>query len=264
MKVISFTNQKGGVGKTTSCFNIGKALSLCGYKVLFIDSDPQGDLSTMGGFKSVKKGDMTLYDVLHGVDINRAVKECDGYSMIISDDTLTKAEIDLVKVKRTVLKESLESLESDFDYVFIDCPPSLNVLTVDALTASDEIIIPVQAQYLPLKGVARLKETVEKVRLELNPRLKIGGVIMTFFDSRRNLDHEVRESLEKVFKAKVFETAISTNTKIAEAPSFGKSVLDYAPRSKGALQYKAIAQELISGHETTEKGKGKKNRKEVK
>lgn len=260
MKIISFTNQKGGVGKTTSCFNIGKSLSLCGYKVLFIDSDPQGDLSTMAGFKTVTDEYVSLYDVLHGADINEAIQDGDGYSIIITNDTLTKAEIDLVKVKRTVLKEALERLECDFDYVFIDCPPSLNVLTVDALTASDEIIIPVQSQYLPLKGVARLKETVEKVRSTLNPRLKIGGIIMTFFDGRRNLDNDVRESLEKAFGAKVFENTVSTNTKIAEAPSFGMSVVDYAPRSKGALQYKAIAQELISAHETTEKRKSKKQK----
>lgn len=250
-RVISFTNQKGGVGKSTTCFNVGKALSLCGLNVLFIDSDPQGDLSTMSGHGSLSDEELTLYDVLHGEDINKAIKEGDGFSVIVSDETLTRGEIDLVKEKRTVLKDALNRLERHFDYILIDCPPSLNILTLDALTTSDEVIIPVQAQYLPLKGVARLKETIEKTRSTLNPDLKIGGVVVTFYDGRRNLDQQVRESLESAFGAKVFETAISINTKIAEAPSHGMSIFDYAPRSKGALQYKALAKEIHQQHETT-------------
>lgn len=253
-RVISFTNQKGGVGKSTTCFNVGKALSLCGYNVLFVDSDPQGDLTTMSGYRSLSDEELTLYDVLHGEDINKALKEGDGFSVIVSDETLTRGEIDLIKEKRTALKDALARLESHFDYILIDCPPSLNILTLDALTASDEVIIPVQAQYLPLKGVSRLKETIEKTRSTLNPSLKIGGVVVTFYDGRRNLDQQVRESLESAFGAKVFETAISINTKLAEAPSHGMSIFEYAPRSKGALQYKSLAKEISKQHETTKKG----------
>ena len=244
MRVISFTNQKGGVGKSTTCFNVGKALSLCGYNVLFIDADPQGDLSTMSGYRSLTDEDLTLYDVLHGEDINKALKEGDGFFVIVSDEILTRGELDLVKESRTALRDALGRLERQFDYILIDCPPSLNVLTLDALTASHEVIIPVQAQYLPLKGVARLKETIEKTRSTLNPDLEIGGVVVTFYDGRRNLDQQVRESLEAAFGAKVFETAISINTKIAEAPSHGMSIFEYAPRSKGAAQYKSLAKEI--------------------
>lgn len=259
-KVISFTNQKGGVGKTTTCFNVGRALSLCGYNVLFIDADPQGDLSTMSGFRTISDEDLTLYDVLHGEDINKAIKRREDFSVIVSDETLTRGELDLVKERRTALKDALSRLETVFDFILIDCPPSLNVLTLDALTASNEVIIPVQAQYLPLKGVARLKETIEKTRSSLNPDLKIGGVVVTFYDGRRNLDQQVRESLESAFGAKVFETAISMNIKIAEAPSHGMSIFEYAPRSKGATQYKELAKEIsqnMKPQKKTSRGKNK-------
>ena len=243
-RVITFTNQKGGVGKSTTCFNVGSALSLCGFRVLFIDSDPQGDLSTMTGFRALPDDSLTLYDVLHGADINSAIIEKKDFSIIVSDETLTRGEIDLIDKKRTILKSVLDNLESHFDFILIDCPPSLNVLTLDALAASTEVIIPVQAQYLPLKGVARLKETIEKVRSTFNPDLKIGGIVVTFFNGRRNLDQQVRESLESAFGAKVFETTISTNIKIAEAPSHGMSIFEYAPRSKGATEYKSLAKEI--------------------
>ena len=245
-RIISVTNQKGGVGKSTSCFNIGYALSLCGFKVLFIDADPQGDLSTMAGYRSLSRDDLTLYDVLHGDDINGAIKEKDNYSIIVSDNDLTRGEIDLLNTKRTVLKDALQNLEQRFDYILIDCPPSLNVLTLIALTASNEVIIPVQAQYLPLKGVARLKETIEKTRAALNPDLKIGGVLITFYNERRTLDQQVRESLEKAFGAKVFDTMISTSTKLAEAPSHGLSIFEYSPTSKSTTQFKALALEIMS------------------
>lgn len=248
-RVISFTNQKGGVGKSTTCFNVGRALSLCGLNVLFIDSDPQGDLSTMSGYRDLENEDLTLYEVLHGEDINKAIKDGDGFSIVASDETLTRGEIDLLKESRTALRDALRRLERHFDYILIDCPPSLNILTIEALTASDEVIIPVQAQYLPLRGVARLKETIDKTRASLNPDLKIGGVVVTFYNGRRNLDQQVRESLESAFGAKVFKTSISTSVKIAEAPSHGVSIFEYAPQSKGATQYKALAKEIISPEE---------------
>ena len=244
-EIISFANQKGGVGKTTTCFNVGRALSLSGYKVLFIDGDPQGDLSTMSGYKEISEDEITLYEILHGEDINKGIKERDGYSIIISDETLTRGEIDFVKESRTVLRDALSRLETVFDYILIDCPPSLNILALDALTASDDVIIPVQAQYLPLKGVARLKETIERTRSSFNPSLKIGGVVITFYNERRNLDLQVRESLESAFGARVFETTISTNIKIAESPSHGLSIFDYAPKSKGAIQYRSLTKEII-------------------
>lgn len=243
-KVIAFCNQKGGVGKTTTCFNVGAALSLCGLNVLFVDGDPQGDLSTMSGFKNLDEETVTLYDVLHGADIKSAIQKKENYSIIPSDEDLSLGEIDLVKKPRTILKDALESVKGQYDYILIDCPPSLNVLTLDALTATDEIVIPVQAQYLPLKGTARLKETIEKIHSSLNPGLKIGGIVITFYNPRRNLDQQVKESLESAFGAKVFETFITHNTKVAEAPSYGQSIFEYAPQSKGAEQYKLLAREI--------------------
>lgn len=252
MRTIAFCNQKGGVGKSTTCFNVGAVLSQMGYNVLFVDADPQGDLSTMSGFKTITDDDLTLYDVLHGEDINKAIKEREDFSVLVSDETLTRGEIDLLQENRTALRDALGRLGRPFDYILIDCPPSLNVLTLNALTASDEVIIPVQAQYLPLKGVARLKETIDKTRKALNPGLRIGGIVVTFYDGRRNLDQQVKESLETAFGAKVYETVISSNTKVAEAPSHGMSVLEYAPRSKGATQYKALTEEIVKA------GKGDK------
>lgn len=244
-KVITFTNQKGGVGKSTTCFNVGIALSLCGYRVLFIDADPQGDLSTMSGLKELDDDDYSLYEVLHGVNINKAIHERENFSIIPSNEDLARGELDLMDEPRTVLQKAIHAIRGDlFDYILIDCPPSLNVLTIDALTASDEVIVPVMAQYLPLKGVARLKDTIEKTRASLNPGLKIGGIVVTFYNARRNLDQQVRESLESAFGAKVFETFISHNTKVAEAPSHGLSIFEYAPQSKGAKQYMSLAQEI--------------------
>ena len=244
-RIISFTNQKGGVGKTTTCFNVGVSLSSCGYNVLFIDSDPQGDLTTMSRIREITDNDLTLYDVYHGADINDAIRERGGFSIIVSDENLTRGEIDLVDVSRHVLKDALDRLDRSFDFILIDCPPSLNVLTLDALASSTDIIIPVQSQYLPLKGVARLKETIEKVRSTLNPGLKISGVVLTFYDGRRNLDQQVRKSLESAFGTKVYKTEISNNLKIAESPSHGMSVFEYSPKSKGAEQYRTLSREII-------------------
>lgn len=243
-RVIAFCNQKGGVGKTTTCFNVGRALSLCGFNVLLIDADPQGDLTTMSGHE-ITDDDLTLYDVLHKEDINKAIQTGEAVSVIPSDETLSRAEIDLLKAPRTLFKDALGRIETDFDFILIDCPPSLNVLTINALTSATEIIIPVQSQYLALKGVARLKETIAKTKETLNPDLKVGGVVVTFYDGRRNLDQQVRESLERSFGAKVYKTTISINTKVAEAPSFGLSIFDYAPRSRGASQYKELTAEIV-------------------
>ena len=149
MRTIAFCNQKGGVGKSTTCFNVGAVLSQMGYNVLFVDADTQGDLSTMSGFKTITDDDLTLYDVLHGEDINKAIKEREDFSVLVSDETLTRGEIDLLQENRTALRDALGRLGRPFDYILIDCPPSLNVLTLNALTASDEVIIPVQSQYLP-------------------------------------------------------------------------------------------------------------------
>jgi chromosome partitioning protein len=255
MRIITLLNQKGGTGKTTTCINVGAALSRCGLKCLLIDIDPQGSLSSSGGFDELSDGDMTTYEVLNGEDINRAIKSSkNGYDMLPTDIRLSAGEIELVNADRRnyLLKDALSKLKKSYDFVLIDCPPSLNIFTLMALTAATEVIIPVQAQYLPLKGVAQIRETVELVKERFNPELEVGGVLLTFYDERRNLDKDVLEALEQAFEGKVYETKISQNTKIAEAPSYGKDVINYSINSKGSVQYRALAAEIL-GHETTER-----------
>ena len=164
--------------------------------------------------------------------------------MILADEGLHVAEFDFARKERNVLRNALGGVKSDYDFILIDCPPALGVLTVNALAASDEVIIPVQAQYLPLRGVSRLRDTIEATRHNINKGLRIGGVVLTFYDERRKLDTEVRESIEEAFGGKVFKTKISRSIKLAEAPSFKQSIFEYSPRSKGAIQYKALAAEI--------------------
>ena len=249
MRIIAFLNQKGGTGKTTTCINVGAALARSGRKVLLVDMDPQGSLSQSAGFDELSDGDVTTYEVLKGSDINGAVKmkhDRASYDILPTDIRLSAGEIELVSVDRRnyLLKDALSCLKKNYDYILIDCPPSLNVFTIMSLTAATEVIIPVQAQYLPLKGVAQIRDTVALVRDRFNKSLQIGGVVLTFFDERRNLDRDVLEVLEQAFGGKVFKTKISTNTKIAEAPSYGKDVINYSYTSKGSLQYRALAEEI--------------------
>lgn len=257
MRVITLLNQKGGTGKTTTCINVGAALSLCGFKCLLVDIDPQGNLSQSAGFDELSDGDVTTYEVLTGADVNKAIRGKSSrapYDVLPTDIRLSAAEIELVGADRRnyLLRDALAKLKKRYDFILIDSPPSLNILTLMALSAATEVIIPVQAQYLPLKGVAQLRDTVELVKSRFNPELEIGGILLTFYDDRRNLDRDVLEALEQAFEGKVFKTKISTNTKIAEAPSYGKDVIDYSINSKGSIQYRALAEELL-GHETTER-----------
>ena len=249
MRIITLLNQKGGTGKTTTTINVGAALARSGREVLLVDMDPQGNLSQSAGFDELSDGDATTYEVLKGADINGAVKtkhDRASYDILPTDIRLSAGEIELVSVDRRnyLLKDALSYLKKSYDYILIDCPPSLNVFTIMSLTAATEVIIPVQAQCLPLKGVAQIRDTVALVRDRFNKSLQIGGVVLTFFDERRNLDRDVLEVLEQAFGGKVFKTKISTNTKIAEAPSYGKDVINYSYTSKGSLQYRALAEEI--------------------
>ena len=247
MKVLSFINQKGGVGKTTTCLNLGAALSLCGFSVLLVDIDPQGNLSQSAGFDNISDDELTTYEVLKGGDVNAAIRSHGGrYDVLPADIRLSAGEVELVsdKKRNTLLRVALGKLSKPYDFVLVDCPPSLSVFTLMALSAADEVIIPVQAQYLPLKGVAQIVDTVELVQQRFNPELTVGGVVLTFFDGRRNLDADVLEALKGYFGKKVYKTTISINTKLAEAPSHGKDVFEYSPTSKGAKQYRELAGEV--------------------
>jgi len=250
MKIISFVNQKGGVAKTTSALNVGAALAMAGKSVLLIDLDPQGSLSKCAGFRSLDD-DPTTYEVIKGdADINQAIKTKQAvapYDVLPTDIRMSGAEIELISVpgRDTLLREALDGLKKPYDYVLIDCSPSLNILTLMALTASNSVIIPVAAQYMPLDGMAQLLPTVELVKKRLNKGLKIGGVIVTMYDSRRSLDKGIIEAVKARFTNEVFNTIVKNNSKIAEAPTYGKDIFEYAPKSSGAEAYRAIAQEII-------------------
>ena len=248
MKVISFVNQKGGVAKTTSCVNIGASLADQGKNVLLVDLDAQGSLTTSTGLREIGADELTTYEVLKGADIKEATRTLsNGLSVLPTDIRLSGAEIELSSVpgREFLLREALSELESVFDYVLIDCPPSLGVLTLIALTASDGVIVPVKADYLALKGMSQLVDVINVVKRRMNPGLEIVGVIATFFNSRRNLDQQIVDQIETFFPGKLFETKISQNTALAEAPSQGKNIFEYDSRSKGAQQYKTLAEELI-------------------
>lgn len=248
MKVISFVNQKGGVAKTTSCVNIGASLADQGKHVLLIDLDAQGSLSTSTGLKEIGADELTVYEVLKGADIREAVRTLsDDLAVVPTDIRLSGAEIELSSVpgREFLLREALTAFDEIFDYVLIDCPPLLGVLTLIALTASDGVIVPVKADYLALKGMSQLVDVISVVKRRMNPGLEIVGVIATFFNSRRNLDQQIVEQIETFFPGKLFETKISQNTALAEAPSQGKNIFEYDSRSKGAQQYRTLAEELI-------------------
>ena len=250
MKIISFVNQKGGVAKTTSALNIGAALAIEGKSVLLIDLDPQGSLSKCAGFRSLDS-DPTTYEVIKGdADINDAIKTKQGvasYDILPNDIRMSGAEIELISVpgRDTLLREALDGLKKPYDYVLIDCSPSLNILTLMALTASNSLIIPVAAQYMPLDGMAQLLPTVELVKKRLNKGLTIGGVLITMYDSRRSLDKGIIEAVKSKFPIETFNTIVKYNSKTAEAPTYGKDIFEYAPKSAGAEAYKAVAKEII-------------------
>lgn len=254
MKVLAFVNQKGGVAKTTSCLNVGAALAIEGKKVLLVDLDPQGSLSKCAGFRSLGNSP-TTYEVIKGeCDINNAIRTKDGiacYDVLPTDIRMSGAEIELISVpgRDTLLKEALENLKIPYDYVLIDCSPSLNILTLMALTAATSLIIPVAAQYMPLDGMAQLLPTVEIVKKRLNKELKIGGVIVTMYDSRRSLDKGIIEAVKAKFPAEVFNTLVRNNSKLAEAPTYGKDIFEYEPKSTGAIAYRDIAKEIIEREE---------------
>lgn len=248
MRVISFVNQKGGVAKTTSAVNVGVSLADQGRKVLLVDLDAQGSLSISTGLREIGSDELTTYEVLKGRDIREAVRTLsDDLSVLPTDIRLSGAEIELSSVpgREFLLREALSVYNDVFDYVLIDCPPSLGVLTLIALTASDGVIVPVKADYLALKGMSQLVDVINVVKRRMNPGLEIVGVIATFFDSRRKLDQQIVEQIETFFPGKLFETKISQNTALAEAPSQGKNIFEYDSRSKGAQQYRTLAEELI-------------------
>lgn len=249
MKTIAFINQKGGTGKTTTTLSVGAALARDGYKVLLIDIDPQGNLTTSAGLKELGDNEPTVYEVLKGeASINAAIKHKTGaYDILPTDIRQSGADIELASVpgRELLLKEALEELKTAYDYVLIDCPPSLSIITLMGLTACNGVIIPVQAQYLALQGMAQLVHTIELVKKRMNPQIEIAGVVLTMYDGRKTLDKEILESVSAAFPDKVFKTLISNNVSLAEAPAFGMDIYEYKPDSKGAQLYEELTDEII-------------------
>ena len=248
MKTIAFVNQKGGVAKTTTTVNVGACLADQGFKVLLIDLSDQGSLSISFGFREIGADELTTYEVLKGSDIKEAIKPIrERLDVLPTDIRLSGAELELASSlgREFLLREALEKVSDDYDFALIDCPQSLGLLTLIALTASDEIVVPVKADYLALNGMSQLIKTVNVVKSRLNPKLEIMGVVVTFYHSNWNLDNQIVEEIDQFFGDKFFKTKISQINALAEAPATGSDIFGYDPRSKGAKQYKELTAEII-------------------
>ena len=250
MKIISIFNQKGGVGKTTTNINLCSYLAMLNYKVLTIDIDPQGN-TTSGLGVDKKKIQISTYDVLSdGVSIEDAMIKSelvDNLYIVPSTMELAGVEVELIsKLRReNILKKKISEMEKKFDFIFIDCPPSLGFLTINALTASQSVLIPIQCEFYALEGVGQLVNTVNLIKKSLNKTLEIEGVIMSMYDARTNLSNEVVAEVKKYFKDKVYDTTIPRNIRLAEAPSFGLPIMLYDDKCKGAEAYAKLAEEFI-------------------
>jgi len=248
-RIIAFANQKGGVGKTTTCVNLSAYLAAMGKKVLMVDLDPQGNATSGVGID--KAGEIkSIYNVISGeMLVEDVVKRTniEGLDMIPSELNLAGAEIELVQMefRENMLKNILNRLRNSYDYITIDCPPSLGLLTVNALTACDSVLIPIQCEFFALEGLSQLMNTIKLVKKHLNANIDVEGVVLTMKDARSNLINEVSNEIRKFFGKKVYDTAIPRNIRLAEAPSHGQTILTYDPRSKGAIAYLELAEEFL-------------------
>lgn len=250
MKVICVFNQKGGVGKTTTNINLCSYLAMNGYRVLAIDIDPQGNTTSGLGFDK-RKLSASMYDVLISDEpLKNIIKSCemvDNFHIAPSTMQLAASEVELINIdkRETILKRKLEELEDEYDFIFIDCPPSLGILTINALTAANSVLIPIQCEFYALEGVSQLVNTIQLIKKSLNKDLEIEGVVMSMYDSRTKLSNEVVSEVKKYFKDKVYNTTIPRNIRLAESPSFGLPIMLYDDKCKGAEAFEDLTNEFL-------------------
>lgn len=249
VKVIAIANQKGGVGKTTTSVNLSACLADLGKKVLLVDLDPQGNSTSGFGFDKTKIK-QSVYDILvNDIPVESVIlrTEIDNLMILPATIQLAGAEIELVSImsRETKLKRVLDKIKYDYEYVLIDCPPSLGLLTINALTAANSVLVPIQCEFYALEGLSQLMNTVTLVQKNLNPALSLEGVVLTMFDARTNLSIQVVDEVKNHFRHKVYQTIIPRNVRLSEAPSHGQPVIRYDPKSKGAQVYFELAREVI-------------------
>ena len=249
-RIIAISNQKGGVGKTTTAINLAAALAEAGQRVLGIDFDPQGNLSSGIGIEkeSIKN---SVYDLLiNGVDFYSVLQETEikNLDVLPTNVNLAGAEIELQDEanRDTKLKEKIEAIRANYDFIIVDCPPSLSLLTINALTAADSVLIPIQCEYYALEGLGQMVKTINLIRKKLNKKLTIEGVVFTMYDARTNLSQQVVESVKETLDEYIYNAVIPRNVRLAEAPSYGKPITEYDTRSSGAESYRMLAAEVIS------------------
>ena len=256
-KCIAVCNQKGGVGKSTTAVNVGSYLALSGKRVLLIDLDPQGNATTACGINRRELQQDTYAVLINGLVVDQAIvpTAIEGMSLVPASIDLAGAELELsvVSERESVLKRVCEPIRARYDFVLFDCPPALGLLTVNALVAADSTIIPVQCEYLALEGLNSLMHSVNLVKQQLNPELRVGGILLTMTDFRANLSREVAYDVRNFFKDKVFNTSIPRSIRLAESPSFGKPICLYDPDSTGAVAYQLLTQEVLSKESTQER-----------
>ena len=249
-KIVSFSNQKGGVGKTTTCVNMAAYIAAEGKKVLLVDMDPQGNATTGLGF-SKSSLEQSIYSVL--IDDEKALEnimptEVENLDLLPSNIDLAGAEVELVykKNRERVLKNALEEIRSQYDYILIDCPPSLGLLTINALACADSVIIPIQSEYYALEGLSQLMNSISLVKQHLNAALEVDGVVLTMYDSRSLISKQIAEEIKKFFTKRLFEIVVPRNVRLVEASSYGKPIMMHDPKCTGARAYKALTLEYLA------------------